>query len=232
MSPSQNTRLFFNVDRWESGLDVTPTAEFIKRKLADVLHGRNVDSSQPPPIDLLCKHSPKVNTLLIPIPYTLIEQTLKTKRPRSINEPALRHFIFSGRRNAVARSIATSHPHIPVHSHPSIFPLYNPSSVDVVVFWEIPQQNRSGHILVPGITFGIGHAALKEIIEDAEGAKVKRSIYAETQREKEEILDAVRASEWNAEMNPITVAQTHEDALEHNFSDGCVSYLHQTRETF
>jgi trafficking protein particle complex subunit 8 len=115
-----------------------------------------------------------------------------------------------------------SHPHIPVHSHPFIFPLYNPFSVDIVIFWDIPSQQRSGHLLVPGITFGAGHAALKEIIEDAEGIKVKRNMYAETQREKDEILDAIRASEWNAEMNPIVVTLQHGHKLEHDFTEGCV----------
>jgi trafficking protein particle complex subunit 8 len=122
----------------------------------------------------------------------------------------------------VSRSIGAAHPHIPLRSHPFIFPLYNPSSVDVVVFWEIPSQQRSGHLLVPGITFGAGHAALKETIEDAEGIKVKRNMYAETQREKNEILDAVRRSEWNAEMNPIVVTLQHGHKLDHNFAKGCV----------
>lgn len=94
--------------------------------------------------------------------------------------------------------------------------------MDVIVFWDIPNERRSGYLLVPSITFGVGHAALKEIIEDAEGAKVKRSMYAETQREKEEILDAIRSSEWNVEMNPIVVSLQQGRMLEHNFADGCV----------
>jgi hypothetical protein len=118
--------------------------------------------------------------------------------------------------------ISAAHPHIPVRSHPFIFPLYNPSSVDVVAFWEIPSQQRSGHLLIPGITFGAGHAALKEIIDDAEGIKAKRNMYAETQREKNEILDAVRRSEWNAEMNPIVVTLQHGHKVEHDFKQGCV----------
>jgi hypothetical protein len=136
----------------------------------------------------------------------------------------LRHFIYGGRRNSVSRSAAASHPHIPAGSHPFIFPLYNPFSVDVVIFWEIPSEGRSGHLLVPDINFGAGHAALKEIIEDAERIKVKRNMYAETQREKNEILDAVRASEWNAEMNPIVVTLQHGHKVEHDFTEGCVKH--------
>ena len=94
--------------------------------------------------------------------------------------------------------------------------------MDVIVFWDIPSQARSGHILIPGVTFGAGHAALKEIIEDAEGAKVKRNMYAETRREKEDILDSIRASDWNAEMNPIVIDQQHGRTVKHDFSQGCV----------
>lgn len=187
--------------------------------MADLLQGRAIDPSKPPPIDLYCRHSLKVINLLV-FSYRWPTRCTQGKHVRSINEPGLHHFIFSGRRNAVSRSIAISHPHIPVQSHPSLFPLYNPSSVDVIVFWDIPSQARAGHILVPAVTFGAGHAALKEIIEDAEGAKVKRNMYAETQREKEDILDSIRASDWNAEMNPIVIDQQHGRTVKHDFSQG------------
>lgn len=61
---------------------------------------------------------------------------------------------------------------------------------------------------------------MKDIIEEAEGAKIKRNMYAETQREKMEVLDTVRKSEWNTEMNPIVVMQQDLDLLEHDFSQG------------
>jgi trafficking protein particle complex subunit 8 len=117
------------------------------------------------------------------------------------------------------------HPHIPVVSHPSIFPLYNPTTLDVAVFWEIPSQQCSGHLLISGVTLGAGHAALKGIIEDAEGLKVKRSIYAETRKEKEEILYAIRASEWNAEMDPIVVSVPSGVRIGHEFSRGYVMFF-------
>lgn len=61
MSPSQSTRLLFGVNRWAGSSDVGPVTDFITRKLSDVLHGRSVESSQPPAIDLLCSHSTKVS---------------------------------------------------------------------------------------------------------------------------------------------------------------------------
>ncbi|KAG1875607.1 ER-golgi trafficking TRAPP I complex 85 kDa subunit-domain-containing protein [Suillus subalutaceus] len=132
-------------------------------------------------------------------------------------------------RIAVSRSLAQSHPRIPTSSHPSIFPLYNPLSVDFVVFWKIPSEQRSGHILVSDITLGASHAALRGVLEGVESAKVKRSMYAETQREKVEMLQAIRDSEWNAEMNPIVVIVKDGLVIEHDFSQGvCLTHVEFT----
>lgn len=91
----------------------------------------------------------------------------------------------------------------------------------MIVFWTIPSQNISGHINVHGITLGARHAALDDIVEEAENAKVKRSMYAETQRENMEVLDAIRGSEWNVEMNPITLFIQDVGTKVHDFSKGC-----------
>jgi hypothetical protein len=116
--------------------------------------------------------------------------------------------------------LAESHPRIPASSYPSIFPLYDPLSVDFVIFWEIPSEQRSGHILVSDTTLGARHAALREAIEKVESAGVKRIMYAETQREKTETLQAIRDSEWNAEMNPIVVNVKDGSVIEHSFTQG------------
>lgn len=90
----------------------------------------------------------------------------------------------------------------------------------MIVFWIIPLQNISGHINVHGITLGAGHATLDGIIEEAENAKVKRSMYAETRRENMEVLDAIRGSEWNVEMNPIVPSLQDVGTQVHDFSKG------------
>ncbi|KDQ63410.1 hypothetical protein JAAARDRAFT_169218 [Jaapia argillacea MUCL 33604] len=201
--PRQTTRLSFRADRWDNaGSKALETLQFVSQKLSDVLHGREVDQSLPPSLEVSCNH------------------IAKNSQPRSIHHPSILPFIRCGRRNLVARHIACNHPHIPVSTHPYIFPLYNPSALDFLFFWEIPSQRRSGHVLVSGITLGVGHSALKEIIEDAETAKIKRSMYAETRREKLELLEAVRASEWNAEMNPVVVTISEGETLEHDFCEG------------
>ena len=91
----------------------------------------------------------------------------------------------------------------------------------MVIFWDIPSECRSGYICTTGITLGAKHEALKEVIEEIESAKVKRSMYAETRREKAEILDGIRESEWNAEMNPL-VLSLNESTLLHDFIQGFV----------
>ncbi len=121
-----------------------------------------------------------------------------------------------------AQATASAHPDIPSRLHPSIFPLYNPSTVDVVIFWELPAQKRAGHILLQGPTLGAGHAALKEIIETAETMKIKRSMYAETERERQAILEAVRNCEWNRETDPIAIFVQDGTVVEHDFRQGYV----------
>ncbi|RDB28485.1 Transport protein particle subunit trs85-1 [Hypsizygus marmoreus] len=200
LAPSQSSHLFLGASRWGAGAGSQETLDFVCRKLSDVLHGRTVEVSDPPPIDLLCSH---------------ISETTQ-----SIDLPSTRHFLHCGRRTAVSRALATSHPHIPTQSHPFIFPLHNPTSVDFIIFWEIPSQQRSGHISISGLTLGASHGALEKIIEEAESAKVKRSMYAETQREKVEVLEAIRNSEWNAEMNPLVLVLQKPDTIVHDFTQG------------
>lgn len=128
-------------------------------------------------------------------------------------------------RNTFSHAVAQSHPYIPSHSLPYIFPLHNPASVDFAIFWDIPSQNRTGHIFVPGPTLGAAHAALEGIMEEVDNLKVKRSIYAETQREKAGILEGIRSSEWNAETNPLILVLQEPETVTHDFNQGSVCSL-------
>lgn len=139
-----------------------------------------------------------------------------------MQSPPIQAFIHNGRRKYASHTAIRVHPYIPPASHSTIFPLYNPASVDLVIFWEIPSQHRWGHINIYGLTLGAGHGTLEQVIQDAESAKVKRSMYAETRRENREVLDAIRGSEWNLEMNPIVVSVQEPPTVTHNFSTGFV----------
>lgn len=153
-------------------------------------------------------------------PSLLLIHHLYDVRQTFAYEPFVTHFVTNARRITVSRMLAQSHSRIPASSYSSIFPLYNPLSVDFVIFWEIPSEQRSGHILVSDIALGARHAALREAIEEVESAGVKRIMYAETQREKTETLQAIRDSEWNMEMNPIVVNVKDGLVIEHDFSQG------------
>jgi hypothetical protein len=112
---------------------------------------------------------------------------------------------------------------MPVAARHSIFPLYKPSAVDIVVFWEMPSQERSGHVLITDITLGAGHAALRGIVREAESLQ-GRSMYVETRREKLKLLEAIRTSEWNVEMDPMVVSLQDGFTVRHDFSRGSVLY--------
>lgn len=123
----------------------------------------------------------------------------------------------------MARELVARHPYITPALHPYIFPLYHPRSLDVLVFWDILSSERSGHVLVSGVNIGAEHGALNAIIQETQELKVKRSMYAETEIEKSSILKAIRASEWNAEMNPVSLTTIEPDVINHDFSERSVS---------
>jgi hypothetical protein len=193
------------------------------QKLGDVLHGRDVETSQPPSLDIVCSHLSQASHSLQQIPRHLM--FLQALPNNSVKNAAISHVIHSTRRIAYSRAIANLVAHIPSPSHRFIFPLYHPSSVDVVIFWEIPSQRRSGCFVAWELMLGAGHGALQGVIEEAEGSKAKRMMYAETQREKLGVLEAIRGSEWNVETKPLLVTVQAAFEIEHEFSKGCVNSL-------
>ncbi|KIO08413.1 hypothetical protein M404DRAFT_134508 [Pisolithus tinctorius Marx 270] len=187
---------------------IRKTLDFVARTLGDVLNGRKVESGNPPPLRLSCNHA------------------FNSEDHLPLLNPAVSHLYFCGRRNVVASSIARSHPHIPEASRSSTFPFYNPLSLDILVFWEIPSEQRCGFTLLSSLTLGSSHGGLQEIISDVEQAKMKRSMYAETQREKMEMLESIRNSEWNAVSNPLVVSVEDGLVIEHDFDKGgCLVYV-------
>ncbi|KAI0715153.1 ER-golgi trafficking TRAPP I complex 85 kDa subunit-domain-containing protein [Earliella scabrosa] len=200
--PRQAVEYSLGASPWRGGAGATETREFVARKVQAVLKGDQVDASEPPPLDLSCTHLAQ-GTNIVPL-----------------RTPATRHFLHCGRRTMTAQATAAAHPDIPSHIQRAVFPLYNPSTVDIVVFWELPAQKRAGHILLQGPTLGTQHAALKEIIEAAQTMKVKRSMYAETHREREAILESVKNCEWNQEGDPIAVFVKDGSVVEHDFRQG------------
>ncbi|CDO73209.1 hypothetical protein BN946_scf185007.g264 [Trametes cinnabarina] len=200
--PHQIANLSLGANPWTSSTSPSETRDFVARKLKAVLHEETIDSSEPPPVDLICTHM-ATDSDIVPL------QT-----------PATRHFIHCGRRTMTTHSTAAAHPNIPARLHRSIFPLYNPCGVDIVLFWSLPAQKRAGHVLVQGPTLGAEHAPLRELVEIARSTKVKRSMYAETQRERAAIMAAVEACEWNREADPVALFVKDGEVVQHDFRQG------------
>lgn len=198
--PSQSSQLPISLNPRKGMPHFNDTFEFVIGKLTNILKGQPVDESLPPPIDILCNY---------------INETPSY----SIQARSTMSLLQQGRRNIIIRQLATQHPYIAPDIHPHIFPLYHPHSLDIILFWEVPSDGRSGHILVSGAILGAEHGALNAAIQETEEMKVKRSMYAETQRERSSVLEALRASEWNAEMNPVSLVITEPGVVRHNFSE-------------
>ncbi|KAH9937068.1 ER-golgi trafficking TRAPP I complex 85 kDa subunit-domain-containing protein [Fomitopsis serialis] len=203
VQPQQITKVHLGIIPWRESQGPQMTLQFVSSKLAAILRGEQPDDSDPPPLNINCQHISKQSTAI-----------------RSVTIPSMAHFIHCGRRTYSTRRAQTSHPYIPPDSHPRIFPLVNPYSIDIILFWELEGESRSGHVLVPGLSLGANHAYLDRIIDEAENVKVKRSMYAETQRQRSEIIRAIRESEWNAEMDPTVVIPCVDGTVRHDFSEG------------
>ncbi|KAH7885908.1 ER-golgi trafficking TRAPP I complex 85 kDa subunit-domain-containing protein, partial [Phlebopus sp. FC_14] len=202
LQPAQSAHLALNMTPVGIQSAIESTVAFVSKKLGDVLNGRHIEPADPPPMDLICNHVTHNDYCF------------------SMCDPIISHLVQCERRNVVSGSISYSHPHIPSSSHPHIFPLYHPLSVDILVFWEIPGEQRRGFTLLSNLTLGASHAALRETIAEAEGGKMKRRLYAETHRERKDILQAIRNSQWNAEVNPLTVTMQDGLIVEHDFTRG------------
>jgi trafficking protein particle complex subunit 8 len=157
---------------------------------------------------------------------------MSSKTPNySIKAPSTMSLLHQGRRTKITRELVARHPYITPALHPYIFPLYHPHSLDVILFWDIPSHGRSGHVLVSGAILGAEHGGLNAVIQEVEETKVKRTMYAETDRERSSILEAIRGSEWNAEMNPVSLITIEPDIVNHNFSETSVSAAYAPEHT-
>lgn len=75
-------------------------------------------------------------------------------------------------------------------------------------------------MLSTGLLLGAEHAILQDAIHSVEQGKAKRSMFAETQREREEMLESIKNSDWNMEMNPVMNIPRCPVVTLHDFSKG------------
>lgn len=138
--------------------------------------------------------------------------------------PHLQHMIISARRRHYLHQLTTTFPTIPSDIIRQIFPLYTPHSLDVIVFWRIPSSRQHGFIVSCDLQIGVGHGLLQNIIEQASQTKGK-SIYAETKREHELLLQHFSECEWNRETDPLVVSvKAEKPVIDHDFTKGSVAF--------
>ena len=199
-------------------LHPTASIPFVRERLEELLSGRRVSSEGPPEALLAVGYLSEVRETETLKPSLTSEQ----KTRNMIDDPYDQHFLSSSRRAYVRQTLASEFPSISEDIRHRIFPLYTPHTFDIYIYWEINTFDivRTGCYIVRELCVGAGHEGLREVLQKAENARDK-SMYAETQREKETLLGALQSSEWNLEMDPLIVkARARSAIVEHDFKRG------------
>jgi hypothetical protein len=133
-------------------------------------------------------------------------------------QPSISYDLLQNSRQKLVRQhLKAAHPRIPQNLHGYIFPLYHPSTLDCIVEWDVPSQQRHGYLVVQAGELGASHSNLRDVFSDVKQTATARSMYAETQTERQEMLDAVERSIWNMEMNPVVVT-VPDKQITHDFA--------------
>jgi len=198
----QTGRVFLNAQRWIEGSGSLESKRFVIRQLSAILDGEQPEPLDPPVLDVIFRH--------------IIETGDRISACDSCNQQLLE----SSKRMFTWNSLLNQFHQLPSSSLPHLFPLRNPQSIDIIVWWDVPSKRRRGYVIIPGLLLGASHGPLDELILKSETAKVKRTMYAETTREKTKFQDALRVSDWNANMDPAVVRVTSAPRVEHDFLKG------------
>lgn len=64
LAPQQLACATFGVSRWEESNDGPQnTRDYVRQKLGAIMQGQELDLSNPPPLDLLCRHFSQVRDI-------------------------------------------------------------------------------------------------------------------------------------------------------------------------
>ncbi|KZW02555.1 hypothetical protein EXIGLDRAFT_415091 [Exidia glandulosa HHB12029] len=197
---SQTARIALDVQPWSDGKGGAETFAHVAESLSDVVHGQPPPTKLPPALDVKCSR---------------LYQSPSRQQLQSVQCVA-----EAVRRRTSTRLTAVRYSSIPREKYPFLFPLYHPRALDIVIHWSLPAEQRTGMLVLSNqLTLGASHGALDAILESAANVKAKRTMYAETVRAQLDIVNAIRNSEWNAEMNPLVVTVASSSAA-HDFSKG------------
>ncbi|GJJ13919.1 hypothetical protein Clacol_008176 [Clathrus columnatus] len=156
-----------------------------------------------------------------PFPSTDVLFSHMSKSEASIHAPGYLELLHSSWRTYMNDTLLYRFREFFPDSFDKILPLWSHRRMNIVLSWEIPEENRRGFVTIPGITLGACHAPLEEAIHNSAASSTKRAIYAETTREKAVIQNIIQSSDWNTEMNPLVVrVSTRSPQIAHDFSHG------------
>ena len=87
----------------------------------------------------------------------------------------------------------------------SIFPLFTPTAIDLLVFWCNPSSRRHGYHHLFDVDLAPSENMVKSLLEKASRTAGRRN--EESQREKEVLIHAIGASELASQESPIHIDQ-------------------------
>ncbi len=123
--------------------------------------------------------------------------------------------LLASRQDLRYLSLKYQFPSIPRNQFPYIFTLYTPRSLDLIVFWTIPSQNRQGHHLLADLKFGPGENSVAAALKLAETRT--SGMYEETQKERAKLINNLSRSEYAADDSPIFISCESTTVVDLNF---------------
>lgn len=218
-------RIFFLVKPSEKSNEKSLMVDdMVIDRLGNVLSGKPMDSPPFPPLDISFSHFSKVRLNLAQnlrhADFLFFQSEERLSAHTSGHLDLLHH---AWRTHTSDKALAQARVLFPKDFH-KILPLWHSRMLNIVIYWEIPEEDRHGFVAVPSIALGACSAPLDEFIQTSVVSSRKRLMYAETSRENTVIQGVMQSLDWNAEMNPLVIqVLTESPRVTHDFSKGYVS---------
>jgi hypothetical protein len=88
-----------------------------------------------------------------------------------------------------------------------VFPMYLPSTLDLLVFWRLPQSNRQGWHYVPDLPSSPGVSVVRDLLQKA-SLTIGSGRYEESAQERTKLMECLQFSELARSACPVVVRQT------------------------
>ncbi|KAK8861544.1 hypothetical protein IAR55_002366 [Kwoniella newhampshirensis] len=141
----------------------------------------------------------------------------------------LEYAYLSSRRTSRLAYLAQNFPTVPKSALSRIFPLIEPSDLDLIFSYSIPSSSQKGHVtlhsLRPAPEFSLVEGLRREVeAAIASGSKTTRTMYEETGRLRRVLMDSVLegciAREGDPVIVRIRIGEGKRGVVEHDFANG------------